>query len=111
MVRVFGFLTSQKKESLITKSLLSFGVILKKDIVASVCEGASVNQKFAKDVTETQICLAHGIHLGVTDVLYKKKFSKINQLKIVIVIVKWMKLMMNMKIMIVMIPITSIFIL
>lgn len=41
--------------------------------MSSICDGASVNVKYGRDSpTENQLCHAHGIHLAVTGVIYKK---------------------------------------
>jgi hypothetical protein len=73
LVHVLGSLTAERTQKLIRDRLLLFNLNLDTDIVASLCDGAKVNIKYSRQTpTETQICLAHGIHLAVTDVLYKK---------------------------------------
>lgn len=73
VVRVFGSLTSEKTQQILRDTLETFGLSLDKHIVAAICDGARVNLRFGREnPTELQVCLAHGIHLAVTEVLYKK---------------------------------------
>ena len=47
---------------------------MKKDLVASTQDGASVSKKYIQNLDVIgQFCLNHGLHLGVCDTLYKKK--------------------------------------
>ena len=51
-----------------------FGILMKKDLVASTQDGASVNKKYIRNLDVIgQFCLNHGLPLGVCDTLYKKK--------------------------------------
>ena len=54
--------------------LADFSLIPEKHIIACVTDGASVMKKFGYlfDALHQQ-CYAHGIHLAVCDVLYKKQ--------------------------------------
>ena len=61
--RVFGSLTSEKTQELSIKILSDFTLDLDRDIVACVCDGASVNQKFLRETdNEAQVCMAHDVH-------------------------------------------------
>lgn len=74
LIRVFGSLTAAKTKFLILEKLDEFGVSLTDDVVSSMCDGAAVNISYCKNSgCEYQICLSHGIHLAVIDVLFKKK--------------------------------------
>lgn len=58
----------------IKTKLDEFHISLEKHIVACVTDGAAIMVKFGKLVEcEHQLCYAHGIHLAVCDVLYKKQ--------------------------------------
>ncbi|KAL0860167.1 hypothetical protein ABMA27_010474 [Loxostege sticticalis] len=58
---------------LLKTKLFEFELSLDRDIVAITTDGASVMCKVGRNVEAfRQICLAHGIHLGVSDVLYRK---------------------------------------
>ena len=68
VVRVFGSLTSEKTQELSRKILSDFTLDLDRDIVACVCDDESVNLKFLRKIdNEAQVCMAHGVHLGVCD--------------------------------------------
>jgi hypothetical protein len=74
MIRIKGSMTSERGKEIIQRKLSEFGLDLTKHIVATVTDGAAVMRKMGElmDV-EHQICNAHGLHLAVIDVLYKKK--------------------------------------
>ena len=58
---------------LIDTRLSEFGIIREIDIIASTTDGAAMMKKFGRLLKcENQSCHAHGIHLAVVDVLYKK---------------------------------------
>ena len=70
-IRIKGSFTSEMGLNLIQERLISYGLSLKQDIIAIVTDGCSVMTKMGKlSPTEQQLCLAHGIHLSVMDVLY-----------------------------------------
>lgn len=78
MVRIIGSLPADKTVELVEKKLSDFNVNMKNDVIASVTDGASVMVKFGKiSHSEHQQCFAHGLHLAVCDVLYKKLASRI----------------------------------
>ena len=74
LVRITGSATSERLLELIEERLMEFGIEMRKHVVAITTDGAPVAKKIAT-LAETlrQLCLAHGIHLGVCDVLYEKK--------------------------------------
>ena len=49
-----------------------FGISMKRDLVPSTQDGASINKKYIRNVVG-QFCINHGLHLVVCDTLYKKK--------------------------------------
>ena len=62
---------------LVEERLECFGLNLKKDVVATVTDGASIMVKFGKDTSPQHVtCYAHAIHLAVCDVSYKIFNSK-----------------------------------
>jgi hypothetical protein len=64
---------------LVTKHLEDYGIDFKRDVIGSTGDGARVMLKFGEDSpADYFICMNHGIHLAVVDVLYKNKFSNIN---------------------------------
>ena len=72
MVRIFGSMPADKAVTIVREKLKEFGICLDSDIVAATTDGAAVMKKFRKAILPThQLCLAHGIHLAVCDVLYK----------------------------------------
>lgn len=73
LVRINGSCDAIKMRSIIENHFKEFGITFNKDIVACTLDGAAVNVKFGDESpTEIQLCLAHGIHLGVMDVLCSK---------------------------------------
>ena len=72
MVKIFGSMPADKAVTIVREKLKEFGICLDSDIVAATTDGADVMKKFGKAILPThQLCLAHGIHLAVCDVLYK----------------------------------------
>lgn len=73
MVNINGALPADVAVQAVQNKLDEFNISLEKHIVACVTDGASVMVKFGKLIDcEHQLCFAHGIHLAVCDVLYKK---------------------------------------
>jgi hypothetical protein len=59
---------------LVNDRLEEFGVKADKHVVSIVTDGAAVMKKVGEICPcEQQLCLVHGLHLAVTDVLYSKK--------------------------------------
>lgn len=78
LVRVHGSMPAENCVILLRNKLKSFGLNLDTDIVGVCTDGASVMCKVGKLIsTEHQLCLAHGVHLAVHDVLYKRKRNSI----------------------------------
>lgn len=74
LIRIFGSCSALDMVKLMKEHLSLFGGIsMKKDLVASTQDGASVNKKYIRHIDAIgQFCLNHGLHLGVCDTLYKK---------------------------------------
>ena len=76
LVRVEGSMPAEKCILLLKRKLEAFGLNLHTDIVGICTDGASVMCKVGKLIdVQHQLCLAHGIHLAVHDVLYKRTHS------------------------------------
>lgn len=76
-IRVFGSMPAEKCVKLVQNHLRVFGLDMDKDIVAAVKDGATVMNKFGRDIKALSIvCLNHGIHLSVIDFLFKKNPSE-----------------------------------
>lgn len=74
MVRIKESMTAEVCVQLLEGHLKQHGISLNKDIVAIVTDGPNVMLKVGRIVkTEHQLCIAHGIHLAVCDVLYQNK--------------------------------------
>ena len=64
---------AEKAVEAVQNKLSEFGLDLEKHVVACVTDDASVMVKFGKIIDcDHQLCYAHGIHLTVCDVLYRK---------------------------------------
>ena len=73
LIRMNGSLPTERAVILIDQRLLDFGIIRKRDLVATTTDGASVMRKFGRLMDcQHQQCFAHALHLGVCDVLYEK---------------------------------------
>ena len=73
LVRIIGGMKADKALELCKKRVEEFGLNFHEDIIASSTDGAAVMVKFGKESLLLHFtCLAHGIHLAVTDLLYKK---------------------------------------
>uniref|UniRef100_A0A8D8YA29 BED-type domain-containing protein n=1 Tax=Cacopsylla melanoneura TaxID=428564 RepID=A0A8D8YA29_9HEMI len=74
LIRVKVSMTAEVCVALLEEKLSYFGLSLKDDIVGIVTDGPNVMLKVGKLLpVKHQLCFAHGIHLAVCDVLYKKK--------------------------------------
>ena len=70
--RIIGSMPAEKAVAVVKKKLDEFGIDLDSGVVAATTDGASVMVKYGKSILPIhQLCLAHGIHLAVCDVLYK----------------------------------------
>ena len=73
LLRIKGSFTSELCVDFIENWIATFGLALRTDIVSCTTDGASVMVKFGKLIdSEHQLCYAHGVHLAVTDILYRK---------------------------------------
>lgn len=76
LVPIIGSCDSDATISLVTQKLKEFGINLDSDIVASTNDGAAVMVKYGRNIAAAcQLCINHGIHLGVIDVFYKKNMN------------------------------------
>ncbi|XP_063782142.1 uncharacterized protein LOC134932045 [Pseudophryne corroboree] len=76
MVRILGSMPAEKCVDLLEMKLSVFGLSLQDDIVGICTDGASVMKKVGRLISaKQQLCYAHGIHLAVMDVLYKRPES------------------------------------
>lgn len=74
MIRILDSFSAEKMLSAVIKKLKEFDLEFKQYIVASVTDGASVMCKFGRiSGVEHQLCYAHGLHLAVSDVIYKNQ--------------------------------------
>ena len=73
MTPITGSLPAKKIMDLVENKLSDFNLSMKRHIIASVTDGASVMKKFRwVSGIEHQLCYAHGLHVAVCDALYKK---------------------------------------
>lgn len=73
LVEIIGSCDALQLKSAVEEKLLEYGLNFNKHIVASTHDGASVMQKYGRNITsESQLCHNHGIHLSIIDVLYQK---------------------------------------
>lgn len=80
LLRVKGSMTAENCKDLVSKRLEDHKLSLTKDIVAIVTDGPNVMVKVGNLINaEHQLCFAHGLHLAVCDVLYKKKAASETQ--------------------------------
>ena len=74
LVSIDGPLNAACATELLREKLLEFKVSLDSHIVAMVSDGAAMMLKMGHEIlAEHQVCLAHGMHLAVIEVLYKTK--------------------------------------
>jgi hypothetical protein len=73
MVKINGSMPAEIAVDSVRTKLEEFGLSLDKHIVSCVTDGASVMVKFGRLIAcDHNLCYAHGIHLAVCDVLYRK---------------------------------------
>ena len=73
MVKIDGAMPAEKAVEAVQNKFSEFGLDLEKHVVTCETYGASVLVKFGKIIDcDHQLCYAHGIHLAVCDVLYRK---------------------------------------
>lgn len=77
LLRIKVSMTAEVCVELLKEKLACFGLSLDEDIVAIVTDGPNVMLKVGRLVpVKHQLCFAHGIHLAVCDVLYKKRLDE-----------------------------------
>ncbi|GBP55622.1 hypothetical protein EVAR_35857_1 [Eumeta japonica] len=73
LARIFGSMSSESCVQLLKEKLSEFDLSLDNDIVGITTDGASVMKKVGRLIEPLQqLCYAHGVQLGITDVIYKK---------------------------------------
>ena len=73
LVRIFGTCSASDLILLVTNHLKSFCINFETDVVSSTGDGCQMMVKFGRECPVIyQLCLNHGLHLGVCDALYKK---------------------------------------
>lgn len=73
LVRIFGSMLSESCIELLSEKLSEYEISLEEDVVGITTDAASVMVKVGKPIKPLhQLCYAHGIQLGITDVIYKK---------------------------------------
>lgn len=82
LVRIRNSLPAEKCIELVQKKLKEYELDFEndiKDVVAITTDGCNVMKRVGNLIKALQqLCLAHGIHLAVTDVLYEKKKTNKN---------------------------------
>lgn len=74
LMRVKGRCGSEELRDHISQFLMKFGIKTDKHILAATMDGCSVNKKLGRIANlRVQLCMVHGIHLAVLDVLYNYK--------------------------------------
>ena len=77
LVRITGKASAENIFRLVTARLQEFGIDIERDIISTTTDGAPVMKCFIEKAgCVRQLCLCHGIQLGITDVLYEKKTSR-----------------------------------
>lgn len=81
MARVFGSAPADKCRKIMEDLLTEFNLTL--DNIASVTtDGATVMKKMGREIgPEHQVCFAHGLHLAVCDILYKKTRNQLDRVE------------------------------
>lgn len=73
LIRLKGSITSVRSVEIIEQKLVTYKLNLKRDIISIITDGTSVMTKIGTLIASyQQLCLAHGVQLAVTDVLYSK---------------------------------------
>lgn len=76
MIRLKKSGTALNCIELITEKLQEFDISLNNDVVSFTTDGASTMQKIGKLLTpKQQLCFAHGLHLALVDIIYKKTYD------------------------------------
>ena len=79
MKKINGKMPAEKVLDLLIEKLHEYKIDLNQHIVSIVCDGAPVMVKMGRlSKIHQQICLVHGVHLAVVDVLYSKDSTSID---------------------------------
>ena len=93
--KIDGAMPAEKAVEAVQNKLSEFGLDLEKHVVACVTDGASVMVKFGS--WHHQLCYAHGIHLAVCDILYRKTDTVVEAPSEVVKMQMKMKFAMNLE--------------
>ena len=78
LVRVMGSCPAEKCIELVQQVLQNFDLNYHQDIVCITTDGALVMRKVGRlSICDQQLCIVHGIHLAIIDVLYKQPENEI----------------------------------
>lgn len=73
LIRIHGSMSAERCKDILKQCLHKHSISFTKDIVAVVTDGLNIMLKVGRIVEAGHhLCLAHGIHLAVCDVLYNK---------------------------------------
>lgn len=73
LVQCLGSMVAERCGDVVREILCKYGLV-ESDIVAITTDGAKVMVKMGRQLPFThQLCMAHGLHLAVMDVLYSKE--------------------------------------
>ena len=71
LLRVNGYFDATKCQELLENKAAEYGLRINEDVICVTSDGASVMKKFGRTMLIHKLCYAHGLHLAVSDVLYK----------------------------------------
>ena len=80
--RYYGSAPASIFAETLVEPLNDYGVDMAKDVVALICDGASVTRTVARQLQKedwTQFFVAHGFHLAVCDLLYRSFFAVVTR--------------------------------
>ena len=74
LIHIDGTCNAEQTKLYIENKLQEFGINIKRDIISSTHDAAAVMVKYGRIMgIISQLCYNHGLHLAITDVLYKKQ--------------------------------------
>jgi len=77
LIDIKGTCDAEQTKLHVTNKLTEFKIDIKRDIISSTHDAAAVMVKYGRiSGIISQLCFNHGLHLAITDVLYKKHKSK-----------------------------------
>ena len=80
LTSIYGSMPATKCVEIVNNKLKQCELSLANDIICITIDGAAVMKKVGKLINaDQQLCFAHGIHLAVIKVLYKKSVRQLNE--------------------------------